>query len=548
MHRINTLFRTLLSLLLLSLWACATPAPQPVELPELSAPPRRLEMPLAAAPLPEPGLDISPEAEALRQAVADLILDPTYADTHVGVLLVDLDSDQTLVSLNAHQAVLPASNMKLYTTAAALAALGPDFRFSTRVEAQGQVQNGILLGDLVVMGSGDPAISGRFYGGNATYVFHRWAEELKRNGIYAVQGDLVGDESYMEPHPGLYPGWEMDDISYSYAAQTGALCLNDNCVDISLVPADSAGDPALIETDPPTCYVAVENNSTTSAARRPRERLEVERRPYENVIDITGGFSQRIREKLVTVTVDDPSGYFMTVLAETLAEAGIVLSGRILVRSNSGSVDGSESWPSVAEHRSPPLSELISVINKESVNLYAEQLLKTLGAETSGNGDREAGAEAVSQWIYSMGVDPGEFRMIDGSGLSRQNRLAPAATMTLLRYMHEHPRFPIFLSSLAIGGVDGTLDKRMQEAPLLGQVRAKSGYMRGVHTLAGYVPDADGDLLAFVIMLQGPLRGSDARALHDDILILAREFSSGLSLPVHSELDVPLGIDAPPMQ
>ncbi len=460
----------------------------------------------------------------LKSQISTLVNDPNLANGLVGIHIESLKDGSVLYSQNEHKIFMPASNMKLFTSAAGLVKLGPEFRYKTDFKYLGKMTDNTLNGDLIIKGAGDPTISGRFRDENLLAYFEDWADSLKKHGIDRIEGDLIGDISAFSGPP-LGEGWGWDDQPYWYSAQTGALCFNDNCVDLTIRPGQNPGDPVTVSVSPRTDYVEIQNRALTVPADS-SDRLRISRLQGTNVIEIWGTMSRDTDKETESITVEKPALYFLTVLRNVLQEKGIEVAGTIRAIKKRGQAEADSGL--VFSHLSPPLQEIIRVINKPSHNLYAEQMLMTLGAEFEERGSADLGSKVVSAWLHSIGVAPAEFVMVDGSGLSRKNLVAPLSTAALLRYMYHHKNFDIFYNSLPIAGVDGTIKGRMKGTKAEGNVHAKTGYVRHVRSLSGYVHDLDGNPWIFVTMVNHyTVPTAYVSRLQDRICILLSNFSEG---------------------
>lgn len=480
--------------------------------------PKRLETPKKAA---------TPKSQGIGQAIEELLATSALhnGNGQLGVYVVNLENNTVLFERNVHRDMVPASNMKLFTTAAALEFLSPDFAYETVIETQGEITPNGVTGDVVVRGSGDPTISARMHDWDPLAVFKKWARQLRAMGVTTIHGDLIGDASLFERF--VYcPGWDPDDEPIWYAAQTDALSLNENCIKVFVRPGKRPGMPVRVELEPETSHVQVQNTGRTGS-RRSSNTLRVTRRCGTNVIEISGQLPTRFRERVRTLTIDDPANYFMEVLGRTLKAGGITVNGRIFVSRRPGAIPRGRV---LLRETSPPLSKLIEETNTESNNFFAEQLLRTLGAYMRGHGSRENGAAVVSEWLQGMGVPKKEFNMVDGSGLSRHNRITPNAVVTLLRHMHDSPNRAIYLHSLPISGKAGTLRRRMRGTPAYAQVMAKTGYMKGVTSLGGYTESLDGKPLAFSVIYNGRRPSTSyVKSLEDKLCILLRTHEVGVA-------------------
>lgn len=432
-----------------------------------------------------------------------ILADTALAHAHIGAVVVSLRDGDTIYSRNAGRVFLPASNQKLLTGAAALAALGPRFRYSTAVYGSGQVRDGVLQGDLIVRGGGDPTFSDRF-GGDARAPLLAWADSLRARGITSVRGGIVGVDSAF-PGPSLGSGWAWDDLGAGYAAEYGALQFNEGAVTLQVVPASAVGSPAVVVLDPPNQHLRIYNLTTTTASGTPVE-LSIRRDDAGPGVTVEGTIPADTTAVTRVVAVRDPSAFFVSVLREALREAGVMVEGPALP---------AEEWPidraGVVEallftHLSPPLAEILPAMMKPSQNQIAETLLLTVGRELRGEGTASAGAAAVDSMLRAWGLPAQELRMADGSGLSRYNLVSPRLLAGLLAQMDRGESRDVWRESLPIGGVDGTLEGRMREGPLRGNVAAKTGTLTGVRALSGYLTTADGEPVVFSILVDHHLR------------------------------------------
>ncbi len=442
------------------------------------------------------------------QATLDQVLDdPAYEPAFWGALVLDLRDSTVLYARHVRQNFTPASVTKLFITAAALEQLGPDFRYVTRLLADGPVVDGVLQGNLIVRGAGDPAIGGRFTDGDRIATFRAWADSLRRRGIRRIAGDLIGDDDYFDDTP-LGTGWSWDDLTYWYAAEISALSFNDNCVDVT-IEARRPGEPGRLTWEPPTTYVTLINRTyTIPAGQKLKEGYR--RLPGTNTIVLFSRVPEGRRDT-ESLTVHNPTRYFVHVLREVLLAEGIAVEGRP-VDVDELSIKPDYTAPNlwtVATYTSPPLSEIVRVINRRSQNLYAEMLLRTLGTErpvpdsTLTPGSAEMGLAAAARTWLRAGIDTSRIQFVDGSGLSAQNLVSPEATVRLLAYMAAHPDRAVwraFYTSLPTGGEEETtLQDRFRTGRARGNVRAKTGTISNTSALAGYVRTAGGRLLAFAI-------------------------------------------------
>jgi D-alanyl-D-alanine carboxypeptidase/D-alanyl-D-alanine-endopeptidase (penicillin-binding protein 4) len=413
----------------------------------------------------------------------------------VGVSIVQLDTGEAVFSYNPQQPRVIASNSKLFTTSTALDTLGPGFVFETRFLMRGAVTAGVLHGDLGVVGAGDPQISGREYEGDPFAAFRPWAAALRDKGVRRIAGDLYLAHGLFEALQ-IHPDWPRDQLAEWYEAPVAALSFSDNCILVRVSPGRAAGRPAVIETVPAVPIFRVDNSTSTRAKRR-GTKLYVGR--TDDLLTVRGTIDINSGPFETWVTVPDPITYFGAALRAALAEEGIAIDGGLRsVVQLPGPV-----WQRVAVHRSD-LATAIRTTNKRSQNFYAESLLKQVGAKRCGQGSWSAGVKAIGELMASIGVPPGELRMVDGSGMSRENQASPRAITTLLRHMFYHPAGTELVQSLPFAGEDNkSWKRRLAAPPYFGNVFAKTGTLAGVSALSGYARAVSGKSYAFSILLNG---------------------------------------------
>ncbi len=455
------------------------------------------------------GSGLTQPESLLQQAVGAEVARASRDTAAMGVHIVELDTGETVYAYNPDEPRVIASNSKLFTTAAALDALGPGYLFETRLLMRGAVEGGVLRGDLGVVGAGDPQISGREYGGDSFAPFRPWAAALRERGIARVTGDLYLANGFFEPLF-IHPDWPRDQLTEWYEAPVGALSFEDNCILVRVWPGKS-GHRAVVETVPAVGLFQVDNTATTSGKRR-GARLYVGR--TGTTLTVKGTIDAGSGPFETWVTVPDPTLYFGAALRAALAEEGIRLDGRLRPAAElPGAV-----WERVAVHRSD-LVTAIRTTNKRSQNFYAETLAKLLGAERCGQGSWAGGMRAIGEFLTSIGVPRGSFHMVDGSGMSRANEFAPRALTILLRHMFFHPAGTEFAQSLPYSGEEGmrSWKRRLAAPPYRGNVFAKTGTLNGVSALSGYAKAVSGKTYAFSILINRS-RG-DAHAAQDRIVM-----------------------------
>jgi D-alanyl-D-alanine carboxypeptidase/D-alanyl-D-alanine-endopeptidase (penicillin-binding protein 4) len=408
------------------------------------------------------------------------------SDTSLQV--VEVESGNVVAERTPNTPLAPASNMKLFTTAAAIDLLKPTFQVTTTVYVRGAVQpNGTLEGDVKVVGHGDPTIGGRFHDGHATAVIEDWATDLKRAGVKTIHGSLIFEYGYMDTEY-VHPTWPVDQLIRWYEAPVSAFSMQESCVEVRVMPSRS-GKPCIVQLEPPTSYLPIDNGCRTG-----RGIPLITRMRNSNNIIVRGGVPSRSGTTSTFVTIENPIQYFATVTHETFERTGIHLQGDLVVMPR----DNRPDWRAVSQH-STPLNILVYVVNKKSQNHYAEEVVKIIGAETKKEGTWAAGTGAVTEWLTTkIGVPPEEYHQADGSGMSRENRASASAFIHLLRYMWKSPWREDFVSSLPYSGdPDSKFGHRLRQAPYARQVYAKTGYIVGVVGLSGYVHAQSGKIYAF---------------------------------------------------
>ncbi|NNE33685.1 MAG: D-alanyl-D-alanine carboxypeptidase/D-alanyl-D-alanine-endopeptidase [Rhodothermales bacterium] len=482
----------------------------------------------------------SPEALSFGEAsvYAEALLSRTdLSNAYWGIRFVRLDNGTEVYTHNESTSFVPASNTKLYTTAAAIDQLSEDFRFVTPVFAAGEVQDGVLRGDLVIRGSGDPSIGGRFHDGDRIAIFRQWAQKLRESGIERISGTIVGDDTLFDDLP-LGSGWMWDDETYSYSAQVGALSFNDNCIDVSIT-GTTPGKAAEVSWEPfDTPYAAVTNRTLTVVDSVETEESYFRPRASNRfTVSSTVHPGDTITQSL---SIHNPTEYFVSVLRSVLIDSGISVDGYAVDIDDWSPPEDARPLRKLFEHESPSLAELAAVVNKRSHNLYAEQILRALGgvvtttdATTTDSSDpdkttAELGIDAATRTWAAAGIDTSRIQLVDGSGLSRYNLVTARMTSKLLEFMwhgDDAGKRSAFLESLSVGGVDGTIGSRFRSPAMSGRVMAKTGTVSNVSSLSGYVTTNDGIPLAFTIMSNNFTVETDTVRTVQDKIVTAFTFA-----------------------
>lgn len=463
----------------------------------------------------------------LAKHVDAILARPDVARGFMGVEIEDLETGRVIYSHDADQLFTPASVTKLFTTATALALIGPDYRIRTTVEsATPPDKYGRLNGDLVLIGRGDPNLSGRLLPYNLkterplspTHVLEELADQVVAKGVKVIDGDIVADDSsFVYERYGV--GWSQDDLVWQWGAPVSALAINDNVVYVNILPGERAGERAFVSISPFAEYYHIDNRVLTTPAGVWPRKVFIQRQPGSNRLEIWGNIPLNDTGAGEALAIEEPAEFCARLLWELLAKRGVVMYGKTRARhtamSSLGTISVTTSVPFgggvdtpavslppvvLAEHVSLPLGEDIQVINKVSQNLHAEMLLRILGREKGTSASILGGLEVVRGFLSLAGVQPEEYTFYDGSGLSRENLVSPRATVKLLRYAAQQSWGAEYIASLPVAGVDGTLNSRFKSLPPGAKLQAKTGALDHVNTISGYLTTARGEHLVFSIM------------------------------------------------
>lgn len=449
-----------------------------------------------------------------------------------GVSVISMTDGSTLYERDAGKLFTPASNMKIYTTGVALDLLGADYRWRTSVYASTQPDaNGDVRGDLILFGRGAPDLVVNSKDEDRGSLA-KLADALYARGVRSVSGNVIGDESYFRGDP-LGDGWQWTDIQWYFGAEASALSINGNEVDVNFVPAGNAREPAVVRSSDTAGYVTVENRMA-AAGRDARSTIGVHRGLSDNIIEVWGEFAPGTKGFGARLSVYKPAMWAAKLFAQVLKARGIKVEGQTLSRDSrvppSQRFDPSRSIE-LASVSSQPLSEIVRRTNKESDNLYAELILRTLGRERSQfatqpeapgreRGDDEVGLAVVREWLTRAGIATTRLALHDGSGLSRLDLVTPATSARLLLALSKTSTGNLFKDSLPVGGRDGTLAGRLKTVG--SSVSAKTGSLTYDNSLSGYVTTSQGQLLAFSIMCNDQTaRGNSIRLIDQIVSLLA---------------------------
>ena len=479
-------------------------------------------------------------AASLPEAIDQLIASSAPARTAFwGIEIVDLASGKTLYEKNHDHFFVPASNTKLFTTAMALTRLGPDFTFQTRVMAAEAPDSAGVIRDAVrLVGGGDPNLSARAIPyrigpvtGDPLAPLDELAAQVAARGVTRIEGNIVGDDCWYVWEP-YATGWSIDDPRSDDGAPISALTINDNAVTLNVRPGAAVGEPAVLALNPAVEYYRLNNRVRTVAAGE-RRTIHMQRVPGSMDLDLWGTIPLRDRGQDLVIGIEDPALYAAKALRQLLEQRGIVVTGGAMAEhlypQEAGNLaeapaSAPENGVELARHTSAPFLQDLQITDKVSQNLHAELALRAVARARRDIGSFEAGREEMRTFLAEVGVEPGSYNFLDGSGLSRLNLVTPAAVVKLLRFMYASPARDNWVSLLPVGGQDGTLATRFADMPLAGRIHAKTGSLSHASALSGYAERPGGRWVAFSVLVNN-YNGSaaDIRVVMDRICALIME-------------------------
>jgi serine-type D-Ala-D-Ala carboxypeptidase/endopeptidase (penicillin-binding protein 4) len=419
-----------------------------------------------------------------------------------GLLIVDATSGETLYEKNSEKYFVPASNMKLLTTALALDTLGPDYRFRTTIETNGTLSpDGKLSGDLILVGRGDPNLSNRKFPFDATEEFDgppekalaELADGVVARGVKEISGDVVGDDSYF-PRERYPDGWEIDDMVWEYGAAISAIVVDDNTVTLTLTPGEKAGELVAAAVEPMAQEFVVKNEVTTAGAKEKAD-LRLTREPGASTVVVSGTLPAKSAPRKLVLAIQEPAQHAATLLARLLEGRGVKIRGNI--RTQHVPDPPETTRMALAEHLSIRLADAVKLVNKISQNLHTEMLLRTAARQSGRWTDPEDLQKFPQEFYLKAGIAPDDVVQTDGSGLSRHDLVTPRAFVALLQYAQKQAWFPAYYASLPVAGVDGTLNERMKNSGITGRIHAKTGSVTHVRALSGFAETPGGRRLIF---------------------------------------------------
>lgn len=468
----------------------------------------------------------------MQHAIDSMVADPKWRTAQLGILIVDPERADTLYSRNAGKLFMPASNQKILTGAVALSRLGPEFRFSTSVFADGPVVEGVLQGNLRFEGMGDPSISDRM-ATDAMQPLRAMADSLVRRGIGRVTGALVsGADVFSDASHGF--GWSWDDLDNAYSAGVDELFFNEGFMRLDIVAGPAEGTPVRVNVRPVHSFPRVVVLARTVAPRTAgdtRRRWLVRNDASAAGTIVIEGEVPAGDSASVTFSYRDQTRAFLEAVREALTERGIqvdsgVSAARFTVPDSTPALEPAGTL--LFSMASPPLREILHAFEKPSQNQIGEVLLKTLGRAGTGAGRADSGARVVRDQLIAWGARPDGFVIRDGSGLSRHNVVTPETIVLVLDVMRRSGQARIFMDALPVAGVDGTLRGRMRGTPAQGNLRAKTGTLDMVRSLSGYVTTPDGRTLIFSMLANNfRVPNRDVEEVQDAIGVMLARLHSG---------------------
>ena len=442
----------------------------------------------------------------LRHAIDSMVAQPKFSNAHWGILIVDPERGDTLYSHNAGKLFMPASNQKIVTGSVALTLLGPDYQFNTVYSARGPIEGGVLRGDLVVEGRGDPSMSDHMRG-DVMQALRTVPDSLRAHDVRYVSGRLQrGGDAFPDAWHGF--GWAWDDFDFGYSAGVDELFFNEGMFTITVRGGQREGARATVTVKPDIGYPSLRSFVTTvrrpDSTRGPDGMMGLPRMRSPNasadsasgVVTLSGQIAIG-DSATVEVAYRDPGLAYLYALRRTLADQALTVEGGLDPRPGR---DTTAKLDTLFVMKSPPLREILPALEKPSQNQIAEILYKTLGLERAGVGTADSGRAVIERQLTSWGIAPTSFAVRDGSGLSRHDYIAPEAVVRVLDAMRRSPNFAVFRDALPLAGVDGTIANRMRGTAAAGNVHAKTGFVDKARSLSGYVTTANGRILIFSLL------------------------------------------------
>ena len=440
---------------------------------------------------------VAEEPDRLATEIDAVLADEGLGGAEVGVSVVAPASGRVLYARNNMARLIVASNQKIVTAAVALRELGPGYEFETSLFASTplSVSEGVFDGDLILRGGADPTLGSPSAGEEPLEEFERWAELLRSDGVQRVSGDMVVDDTFLDRRH-VHPDWPRVQLYHPYCAPVSALSLNDNCVTVSVKPGANVGDPAVVALTPAPRFLKVANRCTTSSKQ---QTIWFTRAPDSLIIEVGGQVKHKSGGYSGQVTVPEPALFAGDVFAGVLKRSGIEVAGKVRLAAGAD-LERRSQWQRLASRRTP-LVGVLEIMLKQSNNVYAEHVIKTVGAVKGGRGSWGAGLARAEAMLKELHFNADEFELADGSGMSRNNRLPSSLICAVLVAMDRSESGDTFRVLLPSSGTDGSLARRLSDPDYRDRVHAKTGYLRGVGALSGYAETRSGIRVAFSILI-----------------------------------------------
>jgi len=442
-----------------------------------------------------------------RRSITNILSSSCLRKNNYGIKIYSLDRGETLYEIRSKKLFIPASNSKIITTAVALKYLGPNYRFSTQIYTDGILENQILKGNLYIKGSGDPKL--------VTEQLWLLVNGLRNLPLRQIKGNIIGDDSFFDKKKRVKT-WIENPGAQAYEAPLGSLSFNFNTTKVYVSPGRKVGDQPKIVIEPENDYIKLENNARTLKPGI-RNRLIVNRVNKEDhdLITISGGINLGQPRAQYFLNITKPTEYALNIFKSYVELAGIEFDGKLL----KGKLP--ENAVKLYTHEGEPLALALRGLNKFSNNFVAEQILKTIGAERFGPpGSTKKGLIVFEEYMKQLGYESGQYKVFDGSGLSRQNRLSPMILVDILRNIkNDLSIYPEFVTALGVMGVDGNVKHRMSKVESSNKARVKTGTLNFISALSGFFESKDGELFAFSILMN-ELKCSNGRVkkIQDQII------------------------------
>ncbi|OAV43967.1 D-alanyl-D-alanine carboxypeptidase/D-alanyl-D-alanine-endopeptidase [Lewinella sp. 4G2] len=434
----------------------------------------------------------------LAERIAEFVDRPELAGASIGIDVIDLATGERVASHAAEQALIPASTLKLVTTAAAYDVLGPDHRFTTELVMTGTVVDGTLRGDLYIVGGGDPSLASPYMNGvpRLPALLERWRAAVARAGIRRIEGRVVGDASYFGTD-GAAADWPWSDLGNYYGAGAYGLNIHENSYSLDLIQRSTLGTPPVIKGTRPEMKGLVLINELTSGPKGSGDQAYIYAAPLDDRAVVRGSIPVGTKRFTIRGSIPEPALYAARALSEYLEAEGISVSLPPESDRTVGGVRFSQ-YQSLDVYTSPTLLQLIERTNMRSNNLYAEAMLREIGKARGGALNQATGAQAIRDWLAERGLPTASLHLVDGSGLGPRNFFSPSFMTALLR---DQSANTAWRSTLPVAGRSGSLKYRLRGTGAEGRLSAKSGSLHAVRCYAGYTTARDGRELAFAVMV-----------------------------------------------